>query len=151
MNKPVLFFTGVEPFQERVRQKGCITVIPVIECRCGSEGIPVNSRIPRFGQENVIYVQVFGVAPVFQPADPCFLSVIFYIYSSNHSGKHVLVGFQIWIVRMKPPGIHRGVCVTEKSRFEGSLSTLQSKVGEMSIEWGAVIHTTMVHQVHPCK
>ena len=31
MDEPVLLILGAEPFQERVRQKGCITVIPVIE------------------------------------------------------------------------------------------------------------------------
>ena len=115
--------------------------------RRGCRGMDLFSS---FRKKNSLPVQISRIPFFFQPTDPCFVLIID-LQSRSHSRKHVLIGFQIRIVGMQSPGIHRGVRITKEGRIKSSLTTFKSKVGEPFIERGSVVDTTVIHQIHPCQ
>ena len=117
MNKPVLLFTSTEPFKQGIGQKYAVAMLPSIRRGCG--GMDLFSS---FRKENSLPVQISRIPFFFQPTDPCFVLIID-LQSRSHSRKHVLIGFQIRIVGMQSPGIHRGVRITKEGRIKSSLTT----------------------------
>ena len=71
------------------------------------------------------------------------------IQHGRDTGQQPFVSSELRIVLRQSAWVHRGVGVAEKHGVVSGLADFERNVREPCIQRGAVIHGTVVHEVHP--